>query len=77
MKKINFFLVIFALIGFLASCGGNSGNEQNGNKPAPESMIESEPEANPKGIGEVKSVNLTDPLEESMIASGKSIYEMK
>lgn len=30
-----------------------------------------------KGVGEVKNVILTDPLEEAMITKGKAIYEMK
>lgn len=77
MKNINFILVIFALIGLLASCGGSSGNQNSGSSSAPKSMIEDEPQADPKGIGEVKNVNLTDPLEESMVVSGKAIYEMK
>lgn len=35
------------------------------------------PPADPKGIGEIKNVTLTDPLEESMLASGLAIYDMK
>ena len=30
-----------------------------------------------KGIGEIKNVNLTDPLDDQMIKTGKAIYEMK
>ncbi len=77
MKKINLVLVVFALIAFMASCGGGSDNQQNASNSKPKSMIETPPEADPKGIGEVKNVELTDPLEESMIVSGKAIYEMK
>jgi len=77
MKKFNHALVILILAGFVASCGGSSDNQQNGSNPLPKSMIETEPEADPRGVGEVKNVELTDPLEESMIASGKAIYEMK
>lgn len=72
MKKINLFLSIIALIGFLVACGGNADTSQK-TTAAPEA----EKKANPKGIGEVKNVTLTDPLEESMIVSGKAIYEMK
>lgn len=77
MRKINFILVTFALICFMASCGGGSDKPQNTSNTQPKSMIKEEPIADPKGIGEVKNVTLTDPLEKSMIASGKAIYEMK
>lgn len=77
MKKINFTLTVFTLVAFLGSCGGGSDNQNKGSNTAPESMIKTETKADPKGIGEVKNVTLTDPLEESMIVSGKAIYEMK
>jgi len=73
MKKIILFLAITALIGFLASCGSDSSNSTTTAK----SDSTEKPQGNPKGIGEVKNVNLTDPMQESMIASGKAIYEMK
>lgn len=34
-------------------------------------------EASPKGVGEVKDVQLTDPLDEEMIKSGQMIFDMK
>lgn len=77
MKKINFVLVLFVLLGFAVSCGGGSDNQQTGSKTPPKSMIKEEAKADPKGIGEVKNVSLTDPLEQSMIVSGQAIYEMK
>lgn len=62
----------------LAGCGGGSDTGQKGGNSEAKSMVnKAEPEANPKGIGEVQNVTLTDPLEESMIKSGKAIYEMK
>lgn len=73
MRKTNFILSVFILLGFMASCGGNSDAPQNATTPEPKAL----PEADPKGIGEVKNVKLTDPLEESMIVTGKAIYEMK
>lgn len=65
-------LIIVAL---LASCGGsgdNSGQSSDNNEAE-----KVEKKADPKGIGEVKNVVLTDPLEKSMVTSGKAIYEMK
>jgi len=78
MKKFNLALVIFALIGFMASCGGAPNSQQSSTTTASKKEApEEEKKADPKGVGEVKNVELTDPLEESMIASGKAIYEMK
>lgn len=45
--------------------------EEQVEKKVPESVIQG------KGLGEITNVNLTDPLEESMVAGGKAIYEMK
>lgn len=65
-------IVLMALL--LSACGGN---QQQGSTASQPLVEKAEPKANPKGIGEVKNVELTDPLEESMIKSGKAIYEMK
>lgn len=75
-KKKSIIIVTIALIvGLMVACGGNT-DQPKSTTPA-KSMLEEKKEADPKGIGEVKNVNLTDPMEESMIASGKAIYEMK
>jgi len=75
MKKLSIVLSgLFMLI--LASCGGSSetgSTEQTASAAEEPEVVE----ADPKGVGEVKEVNLTDPLEESMITTGKAIYEMK
>jgi len=73
MKKIILSFSIAFIIGGLISCSGeDSSSSQNTSK-----ALAVEKKADPKGVGEVKNVNLTDPLEESMIVSGKAIYEMK
>lgn len=74
MKKIILYLTtVLILILVLGSCGDRA--EQSGSSN--NTVIEEKGEASPKGIGEVKNVTLTDPLEESMIVSGKAIYDMK
>ncbi|MFC2188031.1 c-type cytochrome [Fulvivirgaceae bacterium LMO-SS25] len=73
MKKYNLVLAFIILLVSFASCGGGSDSSQEAKVPPP---IEA-PKADPKGIGEVRNVNLTDPLEESMIVTGKAISEMK
>ena len=73
MKKI---LIASILLIFIWACGGDKG----GNTP---SASTSKPKAEEpkkddgKGVGEIKNVSLNDPLNESMIATGKAIYEMK
>ena len=67
-------LLAGALVGCLTSCGGGS---ESGATTSTETAPAEEAEANPKGIGEIQDVPLTDPLEAEMISSGKAIYEMK
>ena len=76
MKKLPLAISTCAIL-FLASCGG--GNETATGTETDFPAIESPDDANvnPKGVGEIQDVPLTDPLDESMIATGKSIYEMK
>ncbi len=74
MKKISTILFLTALVAAL-SCNGGASSTTNDER---ESEVEQEePKANPKGIGEVQNVELTDPLNENRIISGKAIYEMK
>lgn len=68
------------LIGVFAYACGSGGNEKSQasntseKKEAPK-VAQSIKEG--KGVGEVKNVVLTDPLEEAMFKKGKAIYEMK
>ena len=57
---------------FLSACGGNSNQttDQTSEKaPAPA--------VSDKGIGEIKSVTLNNPLKPDMVAKGQAIYDMK
>lgn len=76
MKRLLNFILSGLIITSLAACGGGGEKKQLSD---PKYTAESQPEqeANPKGIGEVKNVELTDPLVESMVKSGEAIYEMK
>ena len=75
MKKLPFAISAFAIL-FLASCGGGTDTGSTGQTAEP-TAEPAEAEANPKGIGEIQDVPLTDPLDENMIATGQAIYEMK
>lgn len=74
MKKIAVFL---ALVFMVFACADNSSDSSTENASKPKSMVADEPTADPKGIGEIKNVELNNPLNTEMIAKGKGIYEMK
>lgn len=68
-----------ALLVIFFACSGNP-EQPESEGPPPESMIKDNTPASVKegkGIGETKSVELTNPLDNSMVSNGKSIYEMK
>jgi cytochrome c len=75
MKQI---IVFLALAFFMVSCGGDAPSDDSSkSKPKPKSMIKEEPEDDGKGIGEVKNVELNNPLVAAMVDKGKGVYEMK
>ena len=73
MRKTILFLMLCL---FLAACAGGGG-DKNANVPLPKSMVPDPPEDDGKGIGEIKNVELNDPLNEDMASNGKAIYDLK
>ena len=70
--------LIFGTMLLLATLGLGCGGDSAAGPTDSDDTAEAAPaEADPKGIGEVTNVTLTDPLEESMLVTGKAIYEMK
>ncbi len=61
------------LIALLVGCGGGTDSGSTESSKAAEPAVK----ASPKGVGEVKSVTLNNPLDADMIKRGKAIYEMK
>ena len=76
-KDLIAFVVCPLLLFGMVRCGGSKSKQETTTQSAEPVEQDSKLKANPKGIGEIKNVTLTDPLEESMIKSGKAIYEMK
>jgi cytochrome c len=75
--KILQFCLFFALLGLVA-CGGNDSGSSSSSAPAAaEQTPEEKMLAEGKGIGEVKFVELTNPLDATRISRGKAIYDMK
>lgn len=75
MRKTAILSFIF-IAGALLGCGEQTGKDSKTTTTTTE-VEEEKVEANPKGIGAVQDVPLTDPLDEGMIKKGKAIYEMK
>jgi len=59
----------------LSACGGNS-NNSSASTPETERPAAA-PAVSEKGIGEIKSVTLNDPLKPDMVERGKAISDMK
>lgn len=62
-------------ISILFSCGGGTETEKKEN-PFIKEQAEAA-KADPRGVGEIRNVELTDPMDMAMIDNGKGIYEMK
>lgn len=59
----------------LTSCGGGSG--ESSTTTTTETAPKEEVKADPKGIGEFKSVEIGEGIDETLAASGKAIVDMK
>jgi mono/diheme cytochrome c family protein len=77
MNKVLYVLALSLLF----SCGGDKPANENSDDQSYETA---EPKSNVpetvaagKGVGEVKSVDLTTPLDQDRVARGKAIYDMK
>jgi mono/diheme cytochrome c family protein len=69
MKHLIGFLFISLLV--YACAGDTSESQTTTPKPTTAKVDDG------KGVGEIKSVTMNDPLDQGMIAKGKAIYEMK
>lgn len=73
-------ILILALAALLSSCGESGttpSNTDNGNTITGQKTEEQTREHDNKGIGNITSVTLNNPLDEGMIKAGKDIYELK
>lgn len=59
----------------MTSCGGGS-NESQGTYTPPSAQT-TEKEADPKGVGEIRNVDLGEAIDEAMASKGKAIVDMK
>jgi cytochrome c len=57
------------------ACGGGGASIDSDSKP--QSMVATPRADDGKGIGEIKEVNLNDPLNAAMVERGRAIFDMK
>ena len=68
-------IICFAFIFAVVACADASDkNEETSTK---ENKSNAQEGTDPKGIGKYQKVELTHPLDEKMIATGKNVYEVK
>lgn len=72
-------IVVAASTIAIGGCNSNSDKSKGTteNSSSTTSNATSNEGTNPKGIGKYKDVQLTHPLDEKMVATGKSIYDVK
>jgi mono/diheme cytochrome c family protein len=78
-KHLLSFLLVAATAGVVACNSGDksaAGNESAQNGTTTNTTATNDA-ANPKGIGPHQNVELTHPLDEKMVSTGQSVYEVK
>lgn len=75
MKTINS-IVMAAVVMMFASCGGGEA-KQEGPAAKAESMVKKEAPAKDLGIGPVKSVDVSGPVDDALAATGMETFEAK
>jgi hypothetical protein len=75
-----FFFGIISIATIFTSCGSNTTKDDTIPTTTKNNAASASPAkegADPKGIGKYKDVQLTHPLDEKMVATGKSVYDVK
>ena len=77
-QRFLFSAIIVCSILTYAACNSNSGTGSGSGDTSSNNNATTTTEGNdPKGIGKFKNVELTHPLDEKMLASGKVVYDVK
>ena len=72
-----FFLVIVVIIGCNSGSDSGSGSSDSAASTDNTTAGAANEGTDPKGIGPHQNIELTHPLDENMVATGKNIYEVK
>lgn len=70
-------LSIIVATAFLYSCGDDSAKKETTGEEAPASMVEEAPVANDKGYGKFQHVEVSETIDEKMVATGLTVYDVK
>jgi cytochrome c len=70
LKQLTLILIISAGL-FFISCGGGGSRTEEPSQSAENAAPST------RGVGEVKHVDISDPMDEQMIKNGKMVYDMK
>jgi cytochrome c551/c552 len=76
-KHLLSFLLVAATAGVIACNSGGDKSDNAGTETNTTNNTESADANNPKGVGKYQNVELTHPLDENMVATGKGVYEVK
>lgn len=74
MKK---YFILILTAGMIYACGGPQSEQTAGSAEVKKNETPATAKVNEKGIGEIKRVNLNNPLDQDMIKRGQAIYDMK
>ncbi len=70
--------IVSGVIFFAVACNsGDKGSDSAATNSSENSTFAATDEHNPKGIGPHQNIQLTHPLDEKMIAEGKTVYDVK
>lgn len=76
MKTLIPILFVLVAIAFY-SCGGSGSSTAGSTTDQTTASADQKPAPSMKGVGEIKHVDIGDPLDDQMIKGGKMIYDMK
>ncbi len=81
MKNLILRTAVFAAISFLIACGGSDTSSKTpaaDSSAAAMSEYDADPVSNdPKGAGKFTNVELTNPLDQKMVAEGEKVFDVK
>ena len=77
MKTNLLLLALGATLMISTGCGNDEGDKTEETTETSTTTTESNEGTDPRGIGKFTKVELTHPLDENMVAQGKSVYEVK
>ncbi|RYY87422.1 MAG: cytochrome c [Chitinophagaceae bacterium] len=78
MKKMLWFASLGLCSMIAVSCGsGSDSGTPAGSEPAATNETPAAEPSSPHGVGPIKEVKLNSPLDQKLVASGKSVYELK